>query len=131
MRPIKFRAWNVENKSWGNFATGEFLNDDKDPYTLKLYDPFADKQIVIFQQYTGLKDKNDKEIYEGDILKAPNKVITQQYVKWDKDKAGFFVHAHNGSANKNFRKALSGSAHLREVIGNIYENKELLTESEE
>ncbi len=116
MRPIKFRAWNGKTMqpSFG--------------YPIE---NLAQHPEITLMQFTGLKDRHDKEIYEGDILKAPNKVITQQYVKWDKDKAGFFVHAHNGSANKNFRKALSGSAHLREVIGNIYENKELLRESEE
>jgi uncharacterized phage protein (TIGR01671 family) len=73
-------------------------------------------------QYTGLKDKNSKEIYEGDIVKFEKEI---EVVGWNDDHVGFrptiggFVSI--GESDQWFNR-LSDS----EVIGNIYENKDLL-----
>ena len=70
MREIKFRAWDKENKWFINgfnmfgFSTGQGA-------PTKFLQRFNDKwkiEDVIIQQYTGLKDKNGKEIYDGDIV---------------------------------------------------------------
>jgi len=70
-------------------------------------------------QFTGLKDKNDKEIYEGDLIKLGeiygNKII---YVEWNNDLACYTM---NGKASFDICES-----HHGEIVGNIYENPELL-----
>lgn len=82
-------------------------------------------------QYTGLKDKNGKEIYEGDIAKAPyldpifgdvvNDMFVNIVVGYNK---GSFVLEYNG----NLRVYISDLYDNIEIIGNIYDNPELLKE---
>lgn len=74
-------------------------------------------------QFTGLKDKNSKEIYEGDVLQID---IDRAYVKWN-DKYGYFQLIPIG--DYYFDSDVIGEAleYLEgEIIGNIYDNKELL-----
>jgi uncharacterized phage protein (TIGR01671 family) len=74
-------------------------------------------------QYTGLKDKNGKEIYEGDILHIEGRNET---VEWDEGLAGFspFCWQIPSAADSYSEWEFD---ELGEVIGNIYENKELLS----
>lgn len=69
-------------------------------------------------QYTGLKDNNGKEICQGDILGYKNKRYAITLIKavvWNKNKCGF-----------NIRCTLNNKDVFREILGNIYENPELL-----
>ena len=110
MREIKFRAWDTPNK---------YMITHKELCLVPLtYDEvFKGKEGYPLMQYTGLLDKNGVEIYESDILK----VETQNYIGTVK-----FEHGSFKTDSLGFGFDVFGHEKDYEVIGNIYENKELL-----
>lgn len=128
MREIKFRAWDTKEKKWlygydypelGGFSLkgecillGEFGSD------MPLERFLNDVEIM---QFTGLKDKNGKEIYEGDIVRDDN---TNMQVKWFERFSCFCLVADKWVFPHFFGEA--SDPDNCEIIGNIYENKELL-----
>ena len=72
-------------------------------------------------QYTGLKDKNDKEIYEGDIVTVDGEIF---YVEW-RGMGDWFI-----DPKKDAAFVFTPEIYDVEVIGNIYENPELLSNNE-
>lgn len=156
MRTIKFRAWDKAiNKMITQENVKEFLGktisekwEDELPYsndewypayeiltifdylkdfqerTIKRYEPSENRFELM--QYTGLHDKNNKEIYEGDVLQID---VDKAWVRWN-NKYGYFQLVPIG--DYYFDSPVIG--HIleyseAEVIGNIYENKELLNET--
>ena len=82
---------------------------------------FFNSQIKHINQSTGLKDKNNKLIYEGDIVKDRNNFILQ--ITYRQDKGAFYLE------NNRIAGAISElkcSTNTMEVIGNIYETPELI-----
>ena len=117
MREIKFRAWDGEKMLSTirlTAAHGIRLVSSSD---LELYG-LSDYKCI-FMQYTGLKDKNGREIYENDVLKEYNGDISE--VVFIETEAGFYARKiKTGDCRK-----ISWNTTL-EVIGNIYENQELI-----
>lgn len=71
MRDIKFRAWDIENKEMFEVQELDFeptFWGGRIAIRLTQYSDYFDTEDMILMQYTGLKDKNGKEIYEGDIV---------------------------------------------------------------
>lgn len=127
MREIKFRAWDKALKSWTNYS----IDDD----LLMFYDKHAEcwetdqeGERFILCQYTGPKDNEDREIYEGDIVKAISFARWIGVVKYsDENQAFIFDDLDKKYRGKStvFMNQLDDGF---EILGNIYENPELLKE---
>lgn len=118
MREIKFRVWDKLNGQMLQVAKLDVLNSEVE-FNYEDTLPFEEVELM---QYTGLKDKNGKEIHEGDIVKLANKICE---VVWTRGLACFEVKEIN--SKKLWIDALNHiSAINSEVIGNIFENPELL-----
>nr|DAL00464.1 MAG TPA: YopX protein [Caudoviricetes sp.] len=133
MRQIKFRAW-FDSKMWEVVQMG-FNPNGSSSVTLYCNGELLfkdDDTDVVFMQYTGLKDKNGKEIYDGDIVSVKyiydKRTTDKAQVVWREDKACFGLKSLKGLTNEAYELYKITAEHNLEVIGNIYENKELLNE---
>jgi len=109
-RDIKFRAWNKSDNRFIKFGFAAIPLDDG------MLQPNSND--IILMQYTGLKDKNGVEIYEGDIVKTKS-----QYWQVLFNDGAFWI----SNIAKKGADVLVRSTPL-EVIGNIYESPGLFTQ---
>ena len=128
MRQIKFRVYNTKTKSW---IHGPHVRPDMDGVNLFgeciLLGGFMDTVSIedlnncVALQYTGIKDKDGHEIYEGDIIQLPESIGV---VKWNDYQAGFFIDGQD-KITYSILYTFNGE-NARLVVGNIFENPTLL-----
>ncbi|WP_339124336.1 YopX family protein [Fusobacterium nucleatum] len=127
MREIKFRAWHKEKKEIVNVEEIDFMNK----VINYIYNDYENNRQEIrgayfenieLMQYTGLKDKNNKEIYEGDILFES---FGEKYYKVVFEN-GSFRAEFEGDFEEHSFDLIDVVAQGCEIVGNIYENPELL-----
>ena len=128
MREIKFRAWNDKSKEMFDvdvLAINPVMWDSGGTGVSLAYQPH-----IKVMQYTGLKDKNGKEIYEGDVVESftiPNGYICRGVVIFEN--GSFLMDVKNAPfAESGFKADFDERICEYTVLGNIYENPELLEE---
>lgn len=126
-RPIKFRIWSTTNNSMSppadffEWVKNVGINADNEESIKEVTNSW------ILMQYTGLKDKNGKEIYEGDIVKLQHGIYEVEF-----DCGAFLTKPQNIDdgpilfTRESLETLFSWQEPIKEVIGNIYENPELL-----
>ena len=127
MREIKFRAWDKAKQMWTNYKSYDgtlyFMDKNTGIWFGRYNERYKDFDLM---QYTGIKDINNVEIYEGDIVELSKKNSNFKdtaVVKFDENEASFVLETQENDYNVsyyNYHKV------YYRVLGNIYENKELL-----
>ena len=143
MREIKFRAWDKKSKKMRavNSVAFHYEHETFDGDNSRLpkvvnvwgHDIIEDKSIILHREirevelleFTGLHDKNGKEIYEGDILHQD--LYQDMYCVWDEENAQIRFLDTNWVVSQGhpFYRTRESLVHW-EIIGNVYENPELL-----
>ncbi|MED2798350.1 YopX family protein [Bacillus thuringiensis] len=119
MKKNKFRAWHKEMKCWISLHNkGYSFNPNNGQI---YYEGLNITSHIDLMQYTGLKDKNGKEIYEGYISKFSGNVVALGIVKYNENSATY--QAYNGNSGWLFGNESRTNI---EILGNIYENPEFV-----
>jgi len=113
-RTIKFRGWDKQDNEW--------LKNHSNAELVARTTSGTDSRFILMQ-FTGLTDRNGKEIYEGDILDTPRMSKPMLwFIEWDETRGRWQAI----TKNKKFFKGASEVARKGEVIGNVFENSSLL-----
>jgi uncharacterized phage protein (TIGR01671 family) len=124
MRDIKFRAWDKYSKYMFELDDKDFFVNNNGVYERESIDYAGDvynniSDRLILMQYTGLKDKNGVEIYEGDLVIGTGKINPYPIIF---DDGCFGYDSGEGLLELDFERHM-------EVIGNIHQHPDLLNKS--
>ena len=123
MREIKYKVWNEELKEMYTVSKEKYLG------STGIVDPYVGHEKAVWLQFTGLTDVNNREIYEGDILRLLNSEVLCEVVY---EAPSFCRRWINPKVSSLRGVEMEPMAHntciTYEVIGNIFENPELLEE---
>ena len=120
MRERKFRAWDTRDE--GKMISWEQIKHNAHRQLFGGYFELFNRQELIPMQYTGFKDKNRVEIYEGDRIRYNRE---EYVIRWDDDRGCYLYERPVWSKDQHGWQLTCDIAWESEVIGNIYENPEL------
>nr|DAQ35170.1 MAG TPA: YopX protein [Bacteriophage sp.] len=132
---VRYRAWDVlaekmiDEILMISFVRKEIIGKFSDGSTsvpLKFEDERNGEDVILMQS-TGLKDKNGKEVFVGDIIKCTRGCLHEVYI--EKEYGGTFIGGMPAVYLKGLGEGYAWTEH-EEIIGNIYENPELLEDKE-
>lgn len=135
----RFRGVSIDENSKGEWQYGHLIEDRGRAFIINEVVEANEQYITIGSWYpvnpdtigqsTGLKDKNGKEIFEGDIITNGIDIVdvrnheTLGFYTMVNGREVFFGH---GTSIEEFEEDIEGFTEIAEILGNIYENKELL-----
>lgn len=127
-RKILFKAKRIDNGEWveGYYfcAGGKYMILNFTEKNWELYHNMYEVQADTICQYTGLNDKYGNKIWENDIVSCPEGEYLGQ-INWNESEAGFYFDILLD--DRNFcEESIDDHLYCMEVIGNIFDNKELL-----
>lgn len=124
-RERKFRGKRIDNDEW---VYGDLIQYGENEY--KILEPFLRQWDILeggydvvpesIGEYTGQKDKKEKDIYEGDIDKSGNVIM------YSKEKSLFCPHYYSEHFEEWYTSSYPMSSEWMEIIGNIQDNKDLI-----
>lgn len=129
MRTLKFRGYSTERKEWfygylvydfnQPYIVGRVVEANEEYINFERWEPVDPKSVG---QFTGLRDKNGKEIFEGDIVKH----------QWNgcEEEGPFIVESLEWAYIENRNEKNGKLTCISEIIGNIYENPSLLKDTQ-
>lgn len=125
MKDIRFRAWKIQEKEYYTWDDIWSIARCTDPDGVGIQ--FAEQgytmpEEIILEQFTGLHDKNNKPIFEGDLLHNPHDEKYCYLIKWDDDNAMFVLEDSGRLSQYCFHE-------FWEIIGDIHTTPELLKEN--
>lgn len=125
MKP-RFRAWHKTCEEMGRIAFIRYRQSGEIAHLSfrgNTYSGLVKLDEIELMQSTGLKDKNGKEVFEGDIIKCTRGCLHEVYI--EKEYGGTYIGGMPAIYLKGLREGYAWTEH-EEIIGNIYENPELL-----
>lgn len=133
MREILFRGKCPDSNKW--YYGSLYWDRFNERYEIKFYDTIYDYDTAIIPldetigQYTGLVDKNGTKIYEGDIVKGNFPYAKKCVVVWDNKRCGFYLKPISKLGRVSYDPYYKLNSAKLEIIGNIFDNGELLNEN--
>lgn len=129
----KFRAWDRARKEMNYKVMVGNCDTDDENWTCPIIWIEERKKWLHFDDYecimqsTGLRDKNGKEVFVGDIIKCTRGCLHEVYI--EKEYGGTYIGGMPAIYLKGLREGYAWTEH-EEIIGNVYENRELLEDKE-
>ena len=126
----KFRAWHKTCEEMGRIAFIRYRQSGEIAHLSfrgNTYSGLVKLDEIELMQSTGLKDKNGKEVFEGDIIKCTRGCLHEVYI--EKEYGGTYFGGMPAVYLKGLREGYAWTEH-EEIVGNIYENPEFLEDKE-